>query len=99
MLPFPFVLRHLESKFVGVFFIYSLFYFVLALSIILYRLSPFHSLAKHPGPSILKVSKLAMIRHAYTGKQHIFFKELHDKYGPCVRIGKFLLHFLKTPMV
>ncbi|PPQ68715.1 hypothetical protein CVT26_003621, partial [Gymnopilus dilepis] len=67
--------------------IYSIFYITLATSICVYRLSPFHPLASYPGPLILRVTKLWLAWVAYKGKTHLYFKELHEKYGPTIRIG------------
>ncbi|KAF5366924.1 hypothetical protein D9757_010825 [Collybiopsis confluens] len=66
---------------------YLIFFTVLPLSIVLYRLSPFHPLAKIPGPWIFKVSKFWLVYIRLTGRHHLVYKELHDKYGPFVRIG------------
>ncbi|KAJ4483590.1 cytochrome P450 [Lentinula aciculospora] len=63
------------------------FYASLLSSIILYRLSPFHPLAKVPGPVMHKVSKLWSVWICWQGRQHIEFKAMHDKYGPVVRTG------------
>ncbi|KAJ7633031.1 cytochrome P450 [Roridomyces roridus] len=66
---------------------YTLFWSSLSLSIVLYRLSPFHPLAQYPGPAISKVSKLWGATVAASGKQYLYLKELHDTYGPYVRTG------------
>ncbi|KAK1221394.1 hypothetical protein PQX77_015801 [Marasmius sp. AFHP31] len=59
----------------------------MATSIVLYRLSPFHPLAKVPGPMISKITKFRNMYISWMGKQHIRLKELHDQYGPVVRTG------------
>ncbi|KZP24238.1 cytochrome P450 [Athelia psychrophila] len=59
----------------------------LATSIVVYRLGPFHPLAKYPGPMMCKLSKLWMTYICTTGRQHIYYRSLHDKYGDLVRIG------------
>ncbi|KAJ3718009.1 cytochrome P450 [Lentinula guzmanii] len=68
-------------------FTYGAFYASLLSSIILYRLSPFHPLAKVPGPMMHKVSKLWSVWICWQGRQHTEFKAMHDKYGPVVRTG------------
>ena len=67
---------------------YPLFYCTLVISIALYRVSPIHPLARYPGPLSLRVSKLVGAYNASGGKQHIFLRKLHDRYGPFVRVGK-----------
>ncbi|KAJ7267492.1 high nitrogen upregulated cytochrome P450 monooxygenase 2 [Mycena rebaudengoi] len=62
-------------------------YATLVVSVLLYRLSPFHPLARHPGPLLAKLSKLWCVYHTHTGKLHITFRQLHEQYGPIVRIG------------
>ncbi|KAI0329906.1 high nitrogen upregulated cytochrome P450 monooxygenase 2 [Cubamyces sp. BRFM 1775] len=59
----------------------------LLLSIAVYRLSPWHPLARYPGPLYLRVSKLPLTWIASTGKQHKFVKKLHERYGDIVRTG------------
>lgn len=67
---------------------YPLFYLALTVSVCAYRLSPFHPLAKYPGPVMLKVTKLWGAWEGYQGKTHLYVKGLHDRYGPIVRIGE-----------
>ena len=55
----------------------------------IYRLSPFHPLAKYPGPTLAKLSKvywcyLTMRDHPFRVAKH-----WHDKCGDVVRIGKY----------
>ncbi|KAF6743654.1 cytochrome P450 [Ephemerocybe angulata] len=52
-----------------------------------YRLSSLHPLSRYPGPFLCKISKLWIIWLAYRGKLHLYYKSLHDIYGPIVRIG------------
>ncbi|KAL0057455.1 hypothetical protein AAF712_015905 [Marasmius tenuissimus] len=66
---------------------YLIFFSSITTSIVLYRISPFHPLAKIPGPMIFKISKFWRMYICITGKQHIALKELHDRYGPIVRSG------------
>ncbi|KAL5498761.1 hypothetical protein ACEPAH_2116 [Sanghuangporus vaninii] len=66
---------------------YLLFYLALIMSIVLYRISPWHSLAKYPGPFLAKITKFWGAFTMAKGKNHIVLKKLHEKYGPYVRIG------------
>ncbi|KAL5511173.1 hypothetical protein ACEPAH_4388 [Sanghuangporus vaninii] len=86
-LPCYYLLGQFDSGFLAGLLSYSVFYVTLASSVILYRISPIHPLAKYPGPWYLKTSKLFAMFHASNGKQYVFFKELHDKYGSFVRVG------------
>ena len=86
-----FVKGHFSLEVYGILVTFGLFYVTIGLSIVLYRLSPLHPLAKYPGPVILKITKLAATVQAFRGKQHIFFKQLHDQYGPCVRVGELMV--------
>ncbi|KAL5520950.1 hypothetical protein ACEPAF_2953 [Sanghuangporus sanghuang] len=85
--PCYFLADHIESMLLSIVIAYGLFYAVLILSIVLYRISPLHPLAKYPGPVFLKASKLVGMCFALSGKQHVYFKSLRDKYGPFVRTG------------
>ena len=60
----------------------------LGASIVLYRLSLFHPCSRYPGPMMCKISKLWFAWVASYGKQHLYIKSLHDKYGDVVRIGE-----------
>ena len=79
--------------------VYPCFLLALAASVSLYRLSPFHPLAKYPGPFILRISKLWSAWVAHQGKTHVYIKELHDRYGPIVRIGGFVLTALQSSLM
>ncbi|CAK5268837.1 unnamed protein product [Mycena citricolor] len=65
----------------------------LVTSVLVYRLSPFHPLAGYPGPLLCKISKIWFAAVAMKGKQHIYYYELHQKYGDVVRIGPNELSF------
>ncbi|KAH8990970.1 high nitrogen upregulated cytochrome P450 monooxygenase 2 [Lactarius akahatsu] len=54
---------------------------------LIYRLSPFHPLAKYPGPAIAKTSRLWAAYHCAKGDLHRLYKSLHDRYGDVVRVG------------
>jgi hypothetical protein len=54
---------------------------------LIYRLSPFHPLAKYPGPAIAKTSKLWAAYLSAKGDLHRCYKSLHDRYGDVVRVG------------
>ena len=69
---------------------YAVFYGAL-ISIILYRISPFHPLASFPGPLLAKVSQFWAMIISSRGKRHEHMKKLHDKYGLYVRTGVSLL--------
>ncbi|KAL0058822.1 hypothetical protein AAF712_014473 [Marasmius tenuissimus] len=66
---------------------YFTFFSSLVTSIVLYRISPFHPLAKVPGPMSFIITKFWRMYICWQGKQHIVLKELHDRYGPIVRSG------------
>ena len=66
---------------------FALYWSGLVFFILTYRLSPFHPLAKYPGPVLAKSSKLWSAYHSAIGDQHRCYKRLHDLYGDVVRIG------------
>lgn len=68
------------------------FYSLLSLSVILYRISPWHPLASYPGPILARITKLWGFGVAYRGKLYEELQVLHEKHGPFVRIGA--LHVL-----
>ncbi|KAJ7577377.1 cytochrome P450 [Mycena floridula] len=59
----------------------------LSVSIIAYRLSPFHPLAEYPGPVFARISKWWMAYQIGTGRRHLIHRKLHEQYGAWVRIG------------
>ncbi|KAH9888087.1 high nitrogen upregulated cytochrome P450 monooxygenase 2 [Cubamyces lactineus] len=63
------------------------------LSIAAYRLSPFHPLARYPGPLGCRLTKFWMAILSLSGRQHIYIQELHKQYGDVVRIGPNELSF------
>ena len=65
-----------------------------------YRFSPFHPLAKYPGPVIAKTSKWWAAYISAKGNSHRYYKHLHDRYGDLVRIGQCRrLPFVKYSLV
>ncbi|KAI0727049.1 hypothetical protein C8Q72DRAFT_925512 [Fomitopsis betulina] len=66
---------------------YLAFYVFLLLSITAYCLSPFHPLYQYPGPYLAKLSNFYSTYIAASGKQHLHFERMHEKYGPIVRLG------------
>ncbi|KAI0086977.1 cytochrome P450 [Irpex rosettiformis] len=64
-----------------------IFWTTLITSIVLYRLSPFHPLARYPGPIQAKISKLWTTWIVSQGRQHLYIEQLHLQYGDIVRIG------------
>ncbi|KAH8108750.1 high nitrogen upregulated cytochrome P450 monooxygenase 2 [Phellopilus nigrolimitatus] len=87
-LPALFFIEHFsESVFLALLSAFALFYSALATSIVVYRLSPWHPLAQYPGPLLAKVSKFWAAWVMAKGTNHIYHKQLHDRYGPYVRAG------------
>ena len=63
---------------------------------LMYRLSPFHPLAKFPGPAIAKTSKFWAAYVCAKGGLHRYYKSLHDRYGDVVRVGSCQGHPLQV---
>ncbi|KKA30861.1 hypothetical protein TD95_000748, partial [Thielaviopsis punctulata] len=52
-----------------------------------------HPLARYPGPFCAKLTYAYELWFAYTGDRHLWFAQLHEKYGPIVRYGPNELSF------
>ncbi|KAI0028696.1 cytochrome P450, partial [Vararia minispora EC-137] len=52
-----------------------------------YRLSPFHPLARFPGPPFWAASSLFLAIAALGGQRYLIIDALHAKYGEFVRLG------------
>lgn len=74
------------SAFASIFLSY---WSLLVIFIVAYRLSPFHPLARYPGPVLCKLSKgwIAYISGVH-GTTHLYVQKLHQQYGDVVRIGQ-----------
>nr|BAL05147.1 cytochrome P450 [Phanerodontia chrysosporium] len=66
---------------------FTTYFAALLVSITLYRISPFHPIARYPGPLLAKISKIYHVSKIWSGKQHVYLQRLHEKYGDIVRIG------------
>ncbi|KAJ7352392.1 cytochrome P450 [Mycena albidolilacea] len=89
----PLVLPHTSGILSAAVLTFGVYLSSLATSILAYRVSPFHPLAKYPGPLPCKLSKLWFTVIAMDGKQHLYYLELHQRYGDVVRIGPNELSF------
>ena len=85
------LIPHVESFSIAFALAFVTFITTFFVSVSLYRLSPLHPLAKYPGPTRCKLTKIWTAWIGFGGKTHIYYKELHDKYGPIVRIGEIFL--------
>ena len=88
------LIPHVKSIFIAFALAFVTFLTAFLGSISLYRLSPLHPLAKYPGPTLCKLTKIWTAWISFRGRAHIYYKELHDKYGPIVRIGESLFDIL-----
>lgn len=78
---------------------FAAFYAILLSSIALYRLSPWHPLAKYPGPALAKLSKWWIIYKIIRGEQHHAITALHKKHGKIVRVGPNELSFADVDLL
>ncbi|KAI0706670.1 high nitrogen upregulated cytochrome P450 monooxygenase 2 [Earliella scabrosa] len=69
------------------FFGYGIYFASIATSVVAYRLSPLHPLARYPGPTKYKLSKLVWAYETTLGDSHYRLKALHERYGDVVRTG------------
>lgn len=68
--------------------------FVLLIQI-LHR-SIFHQLRSVPGPWINSISEIPATIALVTGNQHVYYRWLHEKYGPVVRVSPNELSFVSV---
>ncbi|KAH7027179.1 cytochrome P450 [Microdochium trichocladiopsis] len=54
----------------------------------------FHPLRSVPGPWINSISEAPAAFALITGNQHLYYRSLHDKYGPVVRVSPNELSFI-----
>ncbi|KAI8969790.1 high nitrogen upregulated cytochrome P450 monooxygenase 2 [Trametes punicea] len=87
------LLRHTIPIVRALWLSFATFISTMLVSITIYRLSPFHPLARYPGPLGCKLSKFWLAFIASRGNQHLYLKSLHERYGDVVRIGPNELSF------
>lgn len=56
-------------------------------SAVLYRISPWHPLARFPGPLINRITSLGLVKIVASGKRYEVMNNLHKRYGVVVRTG------------
>ena len=83
-----FYLPHAGSTVLAVTKVFGLFWSTLTTSILVYRVSPWHPLAKYPGPILCKLTKFYLAYRSLGGKQYLYYSKLHRKFGDVVRIGQ-----------
>ncbi|KAK7692413.1 hypothetical protein QCA50_004038 [Cerrena zonata] len=64
-----------------------IFLLTMGLATVAYRLSPFHPLARLPGPTLNKITQFRAMWTVWNSRQHLDRHEMHKKYGPIVRVG------------
>lgn len=70
------------------FFTFLQYWASIVIFTVTYRISPFHPLARYPGPFLAQISKLwAAWITAKDGNLHRIIRELHAEYGDVVRVG------------
>ena len=71
-----------------IFLLYGTYFGALGVSVVGYRLGPWHPLAGFPGPMTFRTSKLWMAACAAAGRECFVVKGLHEQYGDVVRTGE-----------
>ena len=66
---------------------FGIYWTSLVASIVMYRMSPFHPLARYPGPLLHRLTKLRVVWASWFGTNFRDIKSMHEKYGPVVRVG------------
>ncbi|KAF8526942.1 cytochrome P450 [Hysterangium stoloniferum] len=79
--------RAVESPFCFVATLSAIYGASALLATVLYRMSPWHPLAGYPGPRSWWISSLKLTCVSYGGKRHLLLDDLHQRYGPFLRIG------------
>ncbi|THH32413.1 hypothetical protein EUX98_g1775 [Antrodiella citrinella] len=73
---------------------FGVYHATLLSSIAFYRVSPFHPLARYPGPVLLKLSSLWVYEMGISGKRHLVIQKMHEQYNSeVIRIGPNELSF------
>ena len=65
----------------------SIYLCALSAFVLLYRVSPFHPLARYPGPFPNKLSQWWSACISWGGYEYLYIQRLHKSYGDIVRIG------------
>lgn len=77
----------------SIFLNYAVHCLTFVAALVAYRLSPLHPLYKYPGPPLARITKFYFVFGSMSGKQYLWAKKIHDKYGDIVRIGPNELSF------
>ena len=90
----PHVQQHFTTALGAVSTTYTAYWASILAFTVLYRISPFHPLAKYPGPLGCRVSKIWFAYVTARGKKaHVYVRQLHLKYNSdVVRIGMLYLN-------
>ncbi|TEB30428.1 high nitrogen upregulated cytochrome P450 monooxygenase 2 [Coprinellus micaceus] len=99
LVPASLLTHHIPSLLLCLFIAFAVFFAALFSSMMLYRISPLHPLAGYPGPLLWRVTKFSAAYYGAFGKYHIKLKQLHDRYGPIVRIGPNELSIVQVELI
>ncbi|THH32436.1 hypothetical protein EUX98_g1785 [Antrodiella citrinella] len=93
LIPLILLLEHFSAP-TAFCFASGVFHTVFISSVVFYRLSSIHPLARYPGPTLLKLSTFFVYKKNVTGRRHLYIQKLHEKYNSdIVRIGPNELSF------